>query len=115
MIVIAAIQYQGIYNHYPQSLNQMGTPASGAPNENHAGLLENSLTSGTKGGYLFTYTQRTDDRGASGYEIHANPINPGSTGMRYFYANEDGVVRADSKPATAESPPLDGQQSSSQD
>src|SRR5690242_17519488 len=41
-IVTAAIQYQSTYNHYPQSLDQMGSAASGAPDENHAALLDNS-------------------------------------------------------------------------
>lgn len=105
-IVIAAIQYQGTYNHYPRTLDQLGSPASGTPDENHAALLDNSLASGTKGGYLFTLSQRTDEHGDPGYEIHANPITPGTTGMRYFYANEDAVVRADYRLANAESPPL---------
>ena len=107
-IVVAAIQYQSTYNHYPESLNQIGSATSGAPDENHAALLDNSLASGTKGGYLFTFSQRTDDRGNPGFEIHANPITPGTTGRRYFYANEDQLVRVDNKPASAESPPLGG-------
>jgi len=105
-IVMAAVQYHSSYNRYPESLDQMGTPGSGAPDQNHAALLDNSLASGTKGGYLFTFSQRTDDRGSPGFEIHANPIKPGSTGLRYFFADEDQLVRVDNKPASAESPPL---------
>ena len=105
-IVVAATQYQSTYNHYPESLAQMSSPVSGAPNESHAALIDNSLASGTKGGYLFTYSQRTDERGNPGYEVHANPITPGTTGRRYFFADEDQLVRVDNTPASADSPPL---------
>lgn len=104
-IVTAEIQYQSSYGHYPEKLEQLGTAASGGPDENHAALLDNSLASGRKGGYLFFCSQRVGSHGAPGFEVHADPMTP-STGTRHFFVDEDAVVRWDYKTATADSPPL---------
>jgi type IV pilus assembly protein PilA len=45
--------------------------------------------------------------GATGFEVHADPITRGTTGQRSFYADETGVIRYNvDGPATADSPVL---------
>ena len=46
------------------------------------------LSTGTKQGYLFSY--QTD---ASGYFAIALPQIPGTSGTRYFYVDETGIIR----------------------
>jgi type IV pilus assembly protein PilA len=108
----AAIQYQTEYGHYPQTLDQLSQPPGNAsPDENHAGLIDATLASRSKNGYVFSY-QASDshhDGKWDAFTINADPIQPGRTGNRYFFSSEDGVVRMESGgQATAESPPLGG-------
>ncbi|HZR29209.1 MAG TPA: zinc-ribbon domain-containing protein [Terriglobales bacterium] len=109
-IVTAAIQYQAEYGHYPRSLDQLSQPpGSSAPDENHAGLIDATLASRAKNGYVFSYQAAAshDDGKMDSFTINADPIQPGRTGMKYFFSSEDGVVRWEtSRPASAESPPL---------
>ena len=110
-IVTAAIQYQAAYGHYPQTLEQLSQPAgNSAPDENHAGLIDATLASRAKSGYVFSY-QASDshhDGKFDAFTINADPIQPGRTGMKYFFSSEDGVVRWEtSRQASAESPPLE--------
>ncbi len=106
----AAIQYQIQYGHYPQTLEQLSQPlGNSAPDENHAGLIDATLASRAKNGYVFSY-QATDshhDGKMDSFTINADPIQPGRTGNRYFFGSEDGLVRAEiNHQASAESPPL---------
>jgi len=109
-IVTAAIQYQTAYGHYPQILEQLSQPpGNSAPDENHAGLIDATLASRAKNGYVFSY-QASDshhDGKMDSFTINADPIQPGRTGIKYFFSSDDGVVRWETKgPASAESPPL---------
>jgi len=109
-IVTAAIQYQAEYGHYPQTLEQLSQPpGNSAPDENHAGFIDATLASRAKSGYVFSY-QASDshhDGKLDAFTINADPVQPGRTGMKYFFSSEDGVVRWEtSQPASAESPPL---------
>jgi type IV pilus assembly protein PilA len=99
--------YSMLYGGYPKSLAELGpgNPArSGA-----AGLIDSALASGTKDGYIFTYTAGAS--GVSGnvlsYSITANPITPGSTGRRRFFTDQSGVIRANTNgTADASSTPV---------
>ncbi|MDA2934863.1 prepilin-type N-terminal cleavage/methylation domain-containing protein [Acidobacteria bacterium AH-259-D05] len=51
-------------------------------------LIDEVLGAGTKDGYQFTSTG-----GATTFAVTANPSTPGTTGNRYFFANESGVIR----------------------
>ncbi|HTC92969.1 MAG TPA: zinc ribbon domain-containing protein [Terriglobales bacterium] len=109
-IVTAAIQYQAEYGHFPQSLDQLSQPpGNSAPDENHAGLIDATLASRAKNGYIFSY-QASDshhDGKFDAFTINADPIQPERTGTKYFFSSEDGVVRWEtSRQASAESPPL---------
>ncbi len=67
-----------------------------------ARLIDSVLGSGTKDGYLFASTG-----GANNFTITAAPITAGSTGTRYFFSDESGVIRYDTgQAATTASNPL---------
>jgi len=67
-----------------------------------AGLIDSVLASGTKSGYSFVLTPSTN-----AYTVTAQPTNPGTTGQRYFFTDQSGVVRYDTAaPATVASSPL---------
>jgi type IV pilus assembly protein PilA len=79
------------------------------PDENNAGLIDENLASGLKGGYLIVYTPLTfDPQGhPSTYSVTADPQVPGTTGIRHFYTDQSCVIRSnDSAPATATDPAL---------
>jgi hypothetical protein len=109
-ITTAAIQYQSSYGHYPQTLEQLSEPPGNAtPDENHAALIDNTLASRVKNGYVFTYRgiDSHHDGKIDTFTIHADPVQPERTGFKHFFCAEDGVVRMEiSRPASADSPPL---------
>ena len=51
-------------------------------------LIDSVLGSGTKDGYAFASTG-----GANNFTVTAAPITAGSTGTRYFFSDESGVIR----------------------
>lgn len=86
--------YSMLYGGYPKSLSNLG-PGNPA-HSTSASLIDSVLASGTKDGYIFTYTA-----GATGvtgnvlsYSITANPITPGSSGQRGLFTDQSGVIRA---------------------
>ena len=67
-----------------------------------AGLIDNVLSGGTKSGYNFSTANISGASGTCGsgtgspntnYEVDAGPINVGTTGQRYFYSDQSGVIR----------------------
>lgn len=91
----AAAAYQVQFHHYPEGLASMGSPVAGVSPEYGAGLLDNTLASGKKSGYVFTY--RGIDSKHSGmlddYEVTACPEKRNTTGVRCFYSDSSGVIR----------------------
>ena len=66
--------------------------------------IDTVLSSGTKQGYNFTYTQGS----ANTYTLTAVPVDSGVTGTRGFFVDESGVIRvAASGTASASDTPLD--------
>jgi type IV pilus assembly protein PilA len=65
------------------------------PDQNNAGLIDETLASGIKSGYIFTYTPLTTD--AQGhtttYSLAADPQSS-TTGQRHFYTELTGVIRS---------------------
>ncbi len=53
-----------------------------------AKLIDSVLGSGTKDGYAYV-----SGGGAVGFTVTASPLTPGSTGTRYFFSDESGVIR----------------------
>ena len=87
----------------------MGSPVAGVSPEYGAGLLDNTLASGKKSGYVFDY--RGIDTRHSGtfddYEVVACPERRNSTGVKCFFSDSSGVVRySSSGNADKDSPPL---------
>lgn len=96
-IVTAEAYYS---KHYPggfsPTLASLGVPDVGVqPSASAAGLLDNSLTGGTKGDYVFTYTPGAKDSTTgkvTSYTVTARPVT-WKTGMWSFFADETGVIR----------------------
>jgi type IV pilus assembly protein PilA len=98
----SCVTYSTTYGGFPSTLTMLGGEGTTAlPTSTSAELIDNVLQSGIKTGYTFNFSAGTADSAGNvdNYIINANPINPGVTGLRYFYTDQTGVIRAD--PATA--------------
>ena len=98
----AAITYASTYKHgFPPSLESLGPPksensnASIEPTDKAAGLIDESLASGTKSNYRFTYVAGPLDSNGKiqTYTVRAEPINPGVTGDNHYFTDQSGVIR----------------------
>lgn len=97
------VQYTSTYQTAPGAAPNCGFPPAlanlgpGAPPTGAtADLIDAVLAAGTKSGYNFTYTQAGVDTNGCGaaYTITADPTTPGTTGQRYFFTDQSGVIRA---------------------
>ena len=106
----ACATYATSYGGFPTGLSALGGEGTGSsPTSTAAQLIDNVLETGTKSGYNFTFSAGTADSAGNidYYIINANPVTPGSTGLRYFFTDQSGVIRADTAaPATSGSTPL---------
>jgi hypothetical protein len=87
----------------------MGGEGSGTVSSTNAQLIDNVLQTGTKSGYNFTFSAGTADSAGNVdyYIINANPVTPGTTGLRYFFTDQSGVIRASTTgAATSTSTPI---------
>ncbi len=103
------VTYSSTYGGFPQALSDLAPPAAGAPpTARAADLIDSVLAAGTKSGYVFTYTPGAAVGGTiPTYTINADPVTVGTTGQRYFFTDQSGVVRADpAAKATAASAPI---------
>jgi beta-lactamase regulating signal transducer with metallopeptidase domain len=102
------------YNsHYPggfsSTLASLGVPPKGVkPSASAAALLDNSLTSGTTGGYIYTYTPGPKDSSGKTvtYTVTAQPV-AWKKGMHSFFIDQTRVVRwtdQDRAPTAADAP-----------
>ncbi len=106
----AASTYQAQFHHYPEGLGSMGSPVAGVSPEYGAGLIDNTLASGRKSGYVFTYhgIDTKHDGTLDDYEVTACPERRNSTGVKCFYSDSTSVIRfSSSGPADKESVPLE--------
>lgn len=92
--------YSTIHQRYPPSLSDLGAPISNPPY-----LYPDMIGNGTtvvKQGYQFTYAPI-----GGRYTLLADPVTPGTTGIRHFYTDESMIIRADpAQPADASDPAL---------
>ena len=97
----ASVTYSTTYGTYPGLLSNLA-PASPATSTS-ADLVDSVLASGTKSGYSFTWSAGTTDASNNylNYAITAQPSTPGTTGTRYFYTDQSGVIRANANGAAA--------------
>ncbi len=91
------VNYRSLNNKYPESLAEL----------EKAGMLDDQLATGQKSGYRFAYQLTTLPDGSQGYEATAEPVVPNNTGRRFFYTDQDAVIRFETgRSATHDSPPL---------
>jgi len=93
---------------FPESLETLG-PGKG--DCQRAQLLDSSLAgrNPVRSGYTFRYSRsRLGTMGnVIGFSITAVPVTPGSTGVRYFYTDETGIIRwSNAGPANGKSSAL---------
>lgn len=93
---------------FPQSLANLGLGGKGC---DRAGLLDDSLGTNNpvKSGYSFHYTAGEPDNlgQVASFTLTAEPITQGTTGFRYFFTDQTGVIRwSKDGSADADSPPL---------
>jgi prepilin-type N-terminal cleavage/methylation domain-containing protein len=104
----AQTQYYSQFGRYAQNLAELGPPSGGAAGPAAADLLPSSLTSGKKGGHIFTVVATP-----TGYAVSVVPEQFGSSGRRTFYSDQTLEVHENwsAEPATAQSPTLGAGQS----
>jgi hypothetical protein len=127
IIESAAVRYQVAYSDgYPLNLEAMGGDESRPATCDHPQLIDPMLASGRKNGYEFTFAatlpvgfllvppppaaaaKGCTMAGGPAYELHADPITRGTTGLRSFYADETTVIRFNADgPAESDSPRLE--------
>lgn len=83
----AAVSYVADKKAYPSELTDMGP--SGAQ------LISQELADGQRAGYRFSYfaVDADQDQVADGYFVAAEPVTPGSTGVRSFCSDQTGIIR----------------------
>jgi type IV pilus assembly protein PilA len=98
----SAVAFSTTYGNYPTKLTDLGP--STAPTSTAADLIDSALVSGSKSGYMFTFSAATPYQQ---YSITSGPLTPGVTGQRYFYTDQSGVIRVNtSAAATSTDNPL---------
>ena len=71
------------------------------------GLANATASSSPKSGYYFTYSKITNGGTNTGFSLLGSPATQGQTGVRYFFADQTGVIRANpTAAATASDNPL---------
>lgn len=69
---------------YPQTFENLVLPNSNPP------YITRDFIDNAKSGYLYVYEYEDDDN----FNLRANPMTPGKSGVRYFYIDETGIIRA---------------------
>ena len=93
-IVTAEISYNSTYQIGFGNLAVLGGTSPCSASSTTACLIDNVLASGTKSGYTFTLAQVGSGTPSTGYSVVSGPQTPQVTGVRYFYTDQSGVIRA---------------------
>jgi type IV pilus assembly protein PilA len=93
------------------ALSDGGAPANCIPPNGPAPaaacLIDPSLGSGTKSGYVFTYNVAGGGPNNDNYTLNADPLSAGFSGQRHFYTDASHVIRVNnSAPASSSDPAL---------
>jgi prepilin-type N-terminal cleavage/methylation domain-containing protein len=94
-----AIQQYSMSNDYkyPQTFQDLVPPASTPP------YIDKDFIANAKSGYLYVYEYQDDEN----FRLLASPKTPGKTGVRYFFLDETGIIRAkEGGPASESDPPV---------
>lgn len=90
MLNMACAEYFTTFTQYPAALSDLQRGLNGGLSSTAADLIDSSLASGTKDGYVFTYVR---GEGGMGYTISAWPAKAHQTEARYFYTDQSGTIR----------------------
>jgi type IV pilus assembly protein PilA len=106
----ASITYNSTFNSYAATLSGLGPSNGATPTSTSADLLDQVLAPAggvnvsTKSGYTFTYASASP---FATYTINAAPVTANQTGVRNFFTDQSGVIRANSgAAATVGSTPI---------
>jgi prepilin-type N-terminal cleavage/methylation domain-containing protein len=55
--------------------------------------IDPNLASGTKSGYIFSYTQDTTSNPSLHYTVNVDPVSRGTSGQRSFFSSDANVTR----------------------
>ena len=90
------------------SLSDGGAPANclppAVPSSTSACILDPSVASGTKSGYIFTYVASGNGGTTGSFTLNADPLNVGS-GQRHFYTDDTDVLRVNNSAVASASDP----------
>ena len=87
---MACAEYSTTFTQYPAALSDLQKGAGAGLSSTAADLIDSSLASGTKDGYVFTYTR---GNGGAAYTISAHPAKAHEAEARYFYTDQSGTIR----------------------
>jgi prepilin-type N-terminal cleavage/methylation domain-containing protein len=92
----AAVTYSSTYPNdgYPATLAALGGANPCTATSTNSCLLDQVLSTGTKGGYTFVWTG-DGNTPSVGYTITGTPLTVGTSGQRMFCSDESGVIRFD--------------------
>jgi type IV pilus assembly protein PilA len=76
---------------YTATLLNLG-PGGGCNSPANACIIDATLASGTKSGYVFTYVQDPSGPPSPGYTLNVDPVTRGITGQRSFYSDQANVT-----------------------
>jgi hypothetical protein len=95
-LVDAIETYRKTYTRLPDAIQALGPATDHTQKPEKAGLVDEELASGRKGGYSYRYViVGANTSGAPAkYEVAAIPTEYGRTGQRSFFYGTDGVLRA---------------------
>jgi hypothetical protein len=111
MYSTAIVAYRSTYpdEGLPRSLDVLGNDGSDEPSTYHAALVYRAWATSPFEfvGYRFEYSREYGEDAAA-YTITARPLDVGHTGVRSFFLDESGVVRATSedREATVDDDPI---------
>lgn len=107
-VTTAEVVYTTQYNiGFSAALADLG--GTGAVTSTSAQLIDAVMAAGTKSGYSFVYVPTNLDAAGhyNGFTFNANPLIPGSSGRRYFYTDQTGVIRVNyTAPASISDPAI---------
>ena len=75
-------QYRNRHGSYPNALANLGPAGDG--------LIDGVLANGAKSGYTFGFNSNPAN---DTWSCTADPTTPGTTGDRYFFVDQSGVIR----------------------
>jgi hypothetical protein len=90
MLNMACMEYSTSFGQYPWALSDLQKGANGGISSTAADLIDSSLASGTKDGYVFTYVRA---EGGTGYTISARPEKVQQAEARHFFTDQSGTIR----------------------